>query len=41
MEDLDLEHLGDLEEAERKAAQAAERQPEELQDEGDCDGCMI
>lgn len=41
MGDFDLDHLVDIEEAERKAAEVADRKPEFEDDEGDCEGCKI
>lgn len=40
MDDLDLSRL-DTEEAERKAAEVAERKPEVDEGESDCEGCKI
>ena len=40
MDDFDLMHL-DTEEAERKAAEVADRKPEVEDCEGDCEGCKI
>lgn len=40
MDDFNLDHL-DTEEAERKATEVADREPEVEDDEGDCEGCKI
>ncbi|WP_260467605.1 hypothetical protein [Pantoea dispersa] len=41
MDDFNLDHLGDLEAAEQKAKEAAERQPDIDEGEADCEGCKI
>lgn len=41
MDDFDLDFIGDLEAAEKRAKETAERQPDIDEGEADCEGCKI